>query len=63
MAEPDRAFAHEGAQDGEVRDLGSYWIMGYHDPDGLYGEVMWHKPGTGDDGVLERAQWTSVATG
>jgi hypothetical protein len=38
----------------------SAWIMGFHDPDGFYVEVIWRKPGGTDAETLERAKWTTV---
>jgi catechol 2,3-dioxygenase-like lactoylglutathione lyase family enzyme len=55
-----RRIEAEGAADGEVRDMGSLWIMGYFDTDGAAHEVMLRRPGTVDSDVLERAEWTTV---
>ncbi len=55
-----RRVESENAADGEVRDMRTMWIQGFHDPDGLYVEVMWRKPGASDDETLERAAWTTV---
>ena len=46
--------------DGEVRDMGRLWIMGYLDPDGAAHEVIQQRPGFTDSEELERAQWTTV---
>jgi catechol 2,3-dioxygenase-like lactoylglutathione lyase family enzyme len=54
-----RRVEAENAADGEVRDMRSMWIMGFHDPDGFYVEVIWHKP-VADAETLERASWTTV---
>jgi hypothetical protein len=51
----------EDAADGDVRDMGSLWIMGYFDPDGATHEVILQRPGFADSEVLERADWTTVA--
>jgi catechol 2,3-dioxygenase-like lactoylglutathione lyase family enzyme len=58
-----RRIEAEGAADGDVRDMGSLWIMGYFDPDGAAHEVMLRRPGTSDSDVLERAAWTTVDLG
>jgi catechol 2,3-dioxygenase-like lactoylglutathione lyase family enzyme len=55
-----RRIEVEGAADGDVRDMNSFWIMGYFDPDGAAHEVMLRRPGFGDSDMLERAAWTTV---
>jgi catechol 2,3-dioxygenase-like lactoylglutathione lyase family enzyme len=55
-----RRIASEGAADGDVRDTKTMWIMGFHDPDGFYAEVIWRKPGVSDAQTLTRAEWTTV---
>jgi catechol 2,3-dioxygenase-like lactoylglutathione lyase family enzyme len=55
-----RRIEAEGAADGDVRDMGALWIMGYFDPDGAAHEVMLRRPGFADTDVLERAAWTTV---
>lgn len=50
----------EGLADGEVRDMNTAWIMGLFDPDGVYVEVVWRKPGLPDADTLRRADWTTV---
>ena len=55
-----RRIEAEGAADGEVRDMGSLWIMGYFDPDGAAHEVILERPGFADSDVLERSEWTTV---
>lgn len=55
-----RRIVAEGAADGEVRDMGSLWIMGYFDPDGVALEVILQRPGFSESDVLERAEWTTV---
>lgn len=55
-----RRLESEGAADGNVRDMKAAWIMGFHDPDGFYVEVIWHKPGVPDTETLRRADWTTV---
>jgi catechol 2,3-dioxygenase-like lactoylglutathione lyase family enzyme len=55
-----RRLEAEGALDGDVRDTGTMWILGYHDPDGFYAEVIWRKPGAEDADTLERGDWTTV---
>lgn len=56
-----RRIEAEGAADGEVRDMGSLWIMGYFDPDGAAHEVILQRPGFTDSEIRERAAWTTVA--
>jgi catechol 2,3-dioxygenase-like lactoylglutathione lyase family enzyme len=58
-----RRLESEGAADGDVRDLRTMWIMGFHDPDGFYVEVIWHKPGLPDSQTLPRADWETVELG
>ena len=55
-----RRIEAEDAADGDVRDMGSYWIMGYVDPDGAAHEVMLRRPGFAETDMLERARWTTV---
>ena len=55
-----RRIEAEGAADGDVRDMRTAWIMGFHDPDGMYVEVIWRTPGTADDETLRRGEWTTV---
>jgi len=50
----------EGAADGDVRDMKTMWIMGFHDPDGFYVEVIWRKPGVPDAQTIRRAEWKAV---
>ena len=52
-----RRIESEGAADGDVRDMKTMWIMGFHDPDGFYVEVIWRKPGLPDSETLPRAEW------
>jgi catechol 2,3-dioxygenase-like lactoylglutathione lyase family enzyme len=56
-----RRIESEAAADGDVRDMNTMWIMGFHDPDGFYVEVIWRKPGLPDAETLPRADWTTVA--
>jgi len=58
-----RRLELEGAADGDVRDMKTMWIMGFHDPDGFYVEVIWRKPGTPDSETLPRAEWATVELG
>ena len=67
LAPSDAAFREirsrveaEGVADGDVRDMKTMWIMGF-DPDHLYVEVIWRKPGLPDSATLARADWTTVA--
>lgn len=55
-----RRIESERATDGDVRDMKAMWIMGLHDPDGLYVEVIWQKPGVPDSDVLPRSDWSTV---
>ena len=55
-----RRIEAEGAADGDVRDMGRLWIMGYFDPDGAAHEVILERPGFEDSDVLARADWTTV---
>jgi catechol 2,3-dioxygenase-like lactoylglutathione lyase family enzyme len=54
-----RRIEAEGAADGDVRDMGRLWIMGYLDPDGAAHEVILERPGV-DGEMLPRADWTTV---
>ena len=55
-----RRIESEGAADGDVRDMKTMWIMGFHDPDGFYVEVVWRKAGLADAETLRRGDWSSV---
>ena len=55
-----RRIESEGAADGDVRDMETMWIMGFHDPDGCYVEVIWRKPAVPDTDTLPRSDWTTV---
>jgi catechol 2,3-dioxygenase-like lactoylglutathione lyase family enzyme len=55
-----RRIEAEGTADGDVRDMRTAWIMGFHDPDGMYVEVIWRKPGPADAETLPREAWTTV---
>lgn len=55
-----RRLVSEAAADGDVRDMRTMWIMGLHDPDGFYVEVIWRKPGLQDSQTLPRAEWKTV---
>ncbi len=55
-----RRIEAENAADGEVRDMGTMWIQGFHDPDGFYAEVIWRRPDLDDAQTLERAEWGTV---
>ena len=35
-------------------------ILGFHDRDGFYVEVIWRKADLPDSETLERARWTTV---
>jgi catechol 2,3-dioxygenase-like lactoylglutathione lyase family enzyme len=58
-----RRLEDEGALDGDVRDMRTMWILGFHDPDRFYAEVIWRKPGVPDPETLERSDWTTVEFG
>jgi catechol 2,3-dioxygenase-like lactoylglutathione lyase family enzyme len=49
-----RRVESEDAADGDVRDMETMWIMGLHDPDGFYVEVIWRKPSVPDAQTLKR---------
>ena len=55
-----RRLESEGATARAVRDTKTAWIMDFHDPDGLYVEVIWHKPGTRAAETLRHEDWTTV---
>ena len=55
-----RRIEAEDAADGDVRDMGRLWIMGYLDPDGAAHEVILERHGMTDSDVLARADWTTV---
>jgi catechol 2,3-dioxygenase-like lactoylglutathione lyase family enzyme len=58
-----RRIESEGAAAGDVRDMKTMWIMGFHDPDRFYAEVIWRKPGVADAQTLKRAEWSTVELG
>ena len=47
-----RRLESEAAAARPVRDTKTAWIMDFHDPDGLYVEVIWRKPGVGEAETL-----------
>lgn len=55
-----RRIEAEEAADGDVRDMGRLWIMGYFDPDGAAHEVILQRPGFADSDMFERVDWTTV---
>ena len=55
-----RRLESERAAARPVRDTRTAWIMDFHDPDGLYIEVIWRKPGTRDVETLRHEDWTTV---
>ena len=55
-----RRLESEGAAARAVRDTKTAWIMDFHDPDGLYVEVIWRKPGARDAETLRHEDWTTV---
>ena len=58
-----RRLESEGATARPARDTGTAWIMDFHDPDGLYVEVIWRKPGARDVDMLRHEDWTTVRLG
>jgi catechol 2,3-dioxygenase-like lactoylglutathione lyase family enzyme len=58
-----RRIESESAADGDVRDMKTMWIMGFHDPDDFYVEVIWRKPDVPDEQTLKRAEWSTVELG
>jgi catechol 2,3-dioxygenase-like lactoylglutathione lyase family enzyme len=61
FAEIRRRLELEAALDGAARDMRTMWILGFHDPDGFYVEVIWRKADVPDSETLERARRTTVA--
>jgi catechol 2,3-dioxygenase-like lactoylglutathione lyase family enzyme len=55
-----RRLESEGAAARPVRDTKTAWIMDFHDPDGLYVEVIWRKPGAPAAELLRHEDWTTV---
>ena len=55
-----RRLESEGAAARPVRDTKNAWIMDFHDPDGLYVEVIWRKPGVQAAEMLRHEDWTTV---
>lgn len=55
-----RRIESGGTAAGGVRDMETMWIMGFHDPDGFYVEVIWRKPDLPDAETLPRAEWRTV---
>ena len=55
-----RRLESEGAAARPVRDVKTAWIMDFHDPDGLYAEVIWHKPGARASETLRHEDWITV---
>ena len=55
-----RRLESEGAAARPVRDTKTAWIMDFHDPDGLYAEVIWHKPGAEHAETPRHEDWTTV---
>jgi catechol 2,3-dioxygenase-like lactoylglutathione lyase family enzyme len=55
-----RRLESEGAAARPVRDTKTAWIMDFHDPDGLYVEVIWRKPGARNAEMLRHEDWTTV---
>jgi predicted lactoylglutathione lyase len=55
-----RRLESEGAAARPVRDTKTAWIMDFHDPDGVYVEVIWRKPGARAAELLRHEDWTTV---
>ena len=55
-----RRLESEGAAARAVRDTGNAWIMDFHDPDGLYVEVIWRKPSAREVDMLRHEDWTTL---
>jgi catechol 2,3-dioxygenase-like lactoylglutathione lyase family enzyme len=55
-----RRLESERAAARPVRDTGTAWIMDFHDPDGLYVEVIWHRPGARAVDTFRHEDWTIV---
>jgi hypothetical protein len=54
-----RRLESEGGSQ-SVRDTKTAWIMDFHDPDGLYVEVIWRKPDARDAKTLRHEDRTTV---
>ena len=59
LAAHNRVIA-EGAGSGEVADFGPHYGLSFLDPDGLWVEVVWIKPGAPFDSTSTRANWRTV---
>ena len=55
-----RRLESEGAAARPVRDTKTAWIMDFHDPDGLYVEVIWRRPGLRATETLPHEDWVTV---
>lgn len=55
-----RRVIAERAGTGEVTDFGPHYGLSLLDPDGLWLEVVWPKPGAPFDATSERASWRTV---
>ena len=55
-----RRLESEGAAARPARDTKTAWIMDFHDPDGLYVEVIWRRPGARAAEMLRHEDWTTV---
>jgi catechol 2,3-dioxygenase-like lactoylglutathione lyase family enzyme len=54
----ESAHATEG---GLVTDMGSMWSFSFHDPDGMWSELMWAKPGVSlDEGHMGPSEWQMI---
>ena len=55
-----RRLGSEGGAVRPVRDTKTAWIMDFHDPDGLYVEVIWTKPDARAAETARHEDWTTV---
>lgn len=48
-------------ENGLVTDMGgSVWSISFHDPDGMWGEVMWMPPGARFDDIERPSEWEMI---
>ena len=55
-----RRLVAEGAADGTVTDMGSLLTVSFTDPDLVWHEVVWAKPGVPTEAGLKRTEWTTI---
>jgi catechol 2,3-dioxygenase-like lactoylglutathione lyase family enzyme len=62
-----RRLIAEGAhatEDGLVTDMGGgVWTISFHDPDGMWGELMWMPPGAGFEDIKRPPEWEMIDPG